>query len=130
MADSSITLVGTLGAAPELRFTAGGQALCSFNMAVSHRFKSRGSDDWTDETSWHSITCWGSLAENVAASCDKGTRVVVFGRTKEDSWDDKTTGAKRSKLTVVADSCAVDLRWATAIVERTERTGGNEPFPS
>lgn len=130
MPDSSVTIVGTLGRDPELKFTAGGQALSSFVVAVSHRYKQRGSDEWTEETSWVDVTAWGTLGENVAASCSKGTRVVVVGRIKEDRWDDKDTGAKRSKLTVVADSVGVDLRWATAIVEKIERTGGKgDPFP-
>lgn len=120
--DSTISIVGSLGQDPELRFTPGGQALCSFSVAVSHRYKARGSDDWTEETSWVSVTAWASLAENVAASCIKGTRVVVVGRLKEDNWEDRDTGAKRSKLTVVADSIGPDLRWATVQIERTERT--------
>lgn len=122
MPDSSITIVGSLGGDPELKYTAAGQPLCSFNVAVSHRYKARGSDDWTEETSWVSVTAWQSLAENVAASCIKGTRVIVVGRLKEDSWEDRDSGAKRSKLTVVADSIGPDLRWATVQIERTERT--------
>lgn len=123
MSDSFVSIVGSLGRPPELKFTATGRALCSFTVAVSHRYKSAGSDEWQDETCWCDVTAWGSVAENVAASCDKGTRVAVTGRLKTDEWTDKESGAKRSKLTIVADSVSVDLRWATAIVERTERSG-------
>lgn len=128
MSDGQMTIVGTLGRDPELRFTAGGQALASFVVAVSHRYKPRNSDDWTEETSWVDVTAWGTLGENIAASCAKGNRVIVTGRLKQDEWDDKETGKKRTKLTVVADAVGPDLRWATAIVERLERTGSGEPF--
>lgn len=123
MADSTLTIVGSLGRPPELRFTAGGRAVCSMTVAVSHRYKSTGSDEWTEETTWMDVTAWGTLAENVAASCDKGTRVIATGRLKTDEWEDRETGAKRTKIGLVADSIGPDLRWATAIVERLERTG-------
>lgn len=119
MADSSITIVGSLGRDPELRFTTGGRSLCSFTVAVSDRRKV--GDDWKEDTSWVDVTCWASLAENVAATCSKGTRVVVTGRIKQDNWDDKETGQKRSKLAVTADEVGVSLRWARAEVERIER---------
>jgi single-strand DNA-binding protein len=122
MSDGSMTIVGSLGKDPELKFTATGLAVTAFTVAVSHRYKSKGSDEWTEETAWVDVTCWGSLGENVAQSLSKGTRVLVTGRLKQDEWDDKETGKKRSKLTLTADSCGPDLRWATAIVERTERS--------
>ncbi len=129
MSDGSMTIVGSLGRDPELRFTATGQAVTAFTVAVSHRFKSRGSDDWTEETSWVDVTAWASLAENVAASCTKGTRVIVTGRLRQDEWDDKDTGKKRTKLTCVADAVGPDLRWAQAVIERTERTSSSDgPF--
>lgn len=128
MSDGSATIVGTLGRDPELRFTAGGQAVCSFTVAVSHRYKQRGSDDWTEETTWMDVTAWATLGENIAQSLAKGSRVIVTGRLKQEEWEDRDTGKKRTKISLVADSAGPDLRWATAIVERTERTGGQEPF--
>lgn len=119
MADSTITIVGSLGRDPELRFTTGGRSLCSFTVAVSDRRKV--GDEWKEDTSWVDVTAWGTLAENVAASCSKGTRVVVSGRIKQDSWDDKETGQKRSKIAVVADEVGPSLRWARAEIERIER---------
>lgn len=119
MSDSTMTIVGALGRAPELKFTNSGRPLCSFTVGVSHRYKQ--GDDWQEETAWVDVTAWGSLAENVAASCDKGTRVICVGRLKQDEWEDRETGKKRSKLTLVADSVGVELRWATAEVARVER---------
>lgn len=119
MSDSTMTITGSLGRDPELKFTNGGRALCVLTVAVSHRWKDA-SDTWQEETAWVDATAWGPLAENVAASCTKGTRVTCVGRVKMDTWEDKE-GQKRSKLTLVADEVAVSLRWARAEVERIER---------
>lgn len=129
MADGQMIIVGALGKDPELRFTATGRGVCSFTVAVSHRYKAQDATEWTEETAWVDVTAWGTLGENVAASLSKGTRVVCVGRLKQDDWEDRDTGAKRSKLTLVADSVGPDLRWATCQVERLERTKtGGDPF--
>lgn len=119
MADSTVTIVGALGRDPELRFTTGGRGLCAFTVAVSNRYKS--GDEWMEDTAWVDCTAWGDLGEHIAASCNKGTRVIVTGKLKQEEWDDRETGKKRSKLALVADAVGVELRWATAIVERVER---------
>lgn len=120
MNDGQINIVGSLGRDPELMFTQGGRALCKFTVAVSHRYKV--GDDWKEETAWIDCAAWAELGEHVAASCSKGTRVMVAGRLKADEWEDRETKQKRSKLTCVAESVGVELRWATAVVDRVERT--------
>ena len=119
MSDSMVTIVGSLGQDPSLRFTNNGHAIASLVVAVSHRYKKQ--EEWVEETAWWDVTVWNALAENVAASCAKGTRVVCTGRVKQEEWDDKDTGKKRSKLVLVADEVGVSLRWATAVVDRIER---------
>lgn len=126
MSDGQITIVGTMGRDPELKFTATGRALCSFVVAVSHRYKPSGSDEWVEETSWMDVTAWGTLGENAAASLAKGNRVLCTGRLKQDSWTDKETGKERQKHTMVADAVGPDLRWARVTVEKLERTSSNE----
>lgn len=121
MPDSTLTISGSLGRDPELRYTTGGRAVCQFTVAVSHRYKS--GDEWQEETAWVDCTAWAELGEHVAQSCSKGTRVVVSGRLKQDEWTDRETQQKRSKLAVVADDVGVSLKWATAVVERIERSG-------
>lgn len=119
MADCTLTIIGSLGKEPELKFTNSGKSLAEFTMAVSHRY--RKGDDWAEETAWWDVIAWGALGENVAASCPKGTRVIVTGRVKQEEWDDRETGKKRTKMVCVADAVGVELRWATATVERIER---------
>lgn len=122
MSDGEVRLVGTLGADPELKFTATGKALVSVRIAVGHRWKPRDSDEWQEKTTWIEGTAWDTLAENIAQSLSKGNRVVGFGRLDMDEWPDKETGANRSKITMQIDALGPDLRWATCEVARTERT--------
>lgn len=119
MSDSSITITGHTGRAPDARYTPSGMAVVDFSVAVNHSRKQ--GNEWVDETSWVNVVAFGGLAENVAESVGKGTRVTVTGRISEDTWEDKDTGAKRSKLKVVADDVACSLKWATAEVTPTER---------
>lgn len=122
MADSTVTIVGNVTRDPEVRYTAGGQAVASFGVAVSRRFK-RG-DEWEEQTSFLDVTCWREQAENVAESIVKGTRVVVTGRLEQRSWE-SDSGETRSKVEIVADEVCPSLRWATAVVTRNERRQGD-----
>lgn len=119
MSDSQIVIIGALGQDPQLRFTNAGKALASLVVAVSHRYKKQ--DEWVEDTAWWDVTVWGELAENVAASCVKGSRVICTGRVKQEEWDDKDSGKKRTKLVLVADEVGASLRWATATIDRVER---------
>ena len=128
MADNSITVIGNMVRAPELRFTPSGQATASFGIAVNRRWKDK-NDEWKEQTGFFDVTCWGTLAENVATSLEKGTRVVVTGRLDQRTWE-TPEGDKRSKVEITADDVAPSLRWATVHVTRTERrSGGDEPAP-
>jgi len=117
MADSSITLVGNLTRDPDLRFTAGGQSVVSFGIAVNRRFQQNG--EWTEKVSFFNCQAWGTLAENLAASGQKGQRVIVTGRLEQREYE--SDGQKRSVVEVVADEIGPSLRWAQAQVERIER---------
>ncbi len=71
--------------------------------------------------------CWGDLGENAATTLTKGSRAIVTGRLEQRSWE-TPDGEKRSVVEVVADEVGPSLRWATAQIERTERTGGDGGF--
>lgn len=135
MPDSTTTLVGNATRDPELRYTTGGKAVASFGLAVNKRFQRNG--EWTEEVSFFNVTAWDVLGENAAASIEKGTRVIVFGELKQREYEDRE-GQKRSVVEVNASAIGPDLRWATATVERNERSdtktspaapeGDEEPF--
>ena len=104
MADlNEVRLIGRLTRDPELRYTPAGAAICSFGLATNRKYK--GNDGvLRDETTFVEISCWGKVAENVSKYMKKGRLIFAAGRLKLESWDDKQTGQKRSKMSVVAES--------------------------
>ena len=116
MADNTITLTGNITRDPEMKFTGGGMAISSFGLAVSNRKKNL-SGEYEDEANFFDITVFGSLAENVATTLQKGNRVILSGRLDWSQWQ-TDSGEKRSKVQVIADSIGPDLRWATAVVTK------------
>lgn len=115
--NNTVTVVGNVTRDPELRFTPGGAAVASFGLAWNRK----GQND-EEIVSFFDITCWSGLAENVAESITKGSRVVVYGRLDQSSWEDKE-GNRRSKVEIVADDVAPSLRWATVEITRNEFRG-------
>ena len=120
--DNTVTVVGNLCAAPELRYTKSGAAIGNFRVAVNRRWNRDG--EWEEETSFFDVTVWSQMAENACESLDKGMRVSVTGRLEEQRWEDKDSGEPRRKIVIIADDIAPSLRWATADVERQGGKGG------
>jgi single-strand DNA-binding protein len=100
---NKVILMGNLTRKPELRFTQGGIAICKFGLAVNRRFKDQ-SGEWREEPTFVDITIFGKRGEAFAKYHDKGKPAFVEGSLRFDTWDDKTSGEKRSKLYVVADN--------------------------
>lgn len=121
--NAQISFVGNLGGDPELRFTPSGAAVVNFSVAVVER--KRDGDQWMDgETTWYRCNAWRTLAENVAESLVKGTRVVVVGTLKSRAYENRDTGAKGLSWEVEVDAVGPELRFTTAKVQRAERSGG------
>ena len=117
--DNTVTVVGNVTRDPELRFTPSGAAVTSFGLAWNRK----GQND-EEVVSFFDVTCWSGLAENVAESINKGSRVVVYGRLDQRSWENQD-GERRSKVEIVADDVAPSLRWATVEITRNEFRGGD-----
>lgn len=98
---SSAVLVGNLTADPELRYLSTGPAVASFSLGLNRKF-TRKDGEKGEEVSFVDVTCWDRLAEVAAQFLKKGRKVLVSGYLKQDRWEDKETGQKRSKLCVVA----------------------------
>lgn len=120
---NTVELIGNITRDPELRFTPSGAAVANFGLAVNRRWRNQQTNEWEEQVSFFDIVCWRELAENVAESLTKGSRVMVSGRLDQRSWE-TDTGEKRSKVEVVADEIGPSLRWATAQVTRNERRDG------
>ncbi|MCY3560217.1 MAG: single-stranded DNA-binding protein [bacterium] len=124
--NNTVSIVGNVTRDPELRFTPSGAPVCTFGVAWNRRYERGG--EQVEEVSFFDVTCWSSLAENVAESITKGTRVIVSGRLDQRSWD-TPEGERRSKVGIVADEVAPSLRWAAAQVTRNEFREGNGTAP-
>lgn len=122
---SSMTLVGRITGTPEMRFSAQGMAIVSFTIVTSRRVKDQASGEWSDvDTTFWDCKAFKQLAENVAGSLDKGMEVIAQGRAVQESWEDKQTGVKRSKIAVRVDEIGPTLRFATAKVSKVSGSGG------
>lgn len=121
-AGNVVTVVGNVTRDPELRYTPSGASVCNFSLAWNNRYERNGQQ--VEQVSYFDVVVWREQAENVAASLTKGMRVVVTGRLDQRSWDDAQTGAKRSKVELVADEVGPSLRWASAEIRRNERNDG------
>jgi single-strand DNA-binding protein len=106
---STVTLIGNVTRDPELRYTASGQAIATFGLAVNRRWQNRQSQAWEETTSFFDIVCWADLGVNVSDSLGKGDRVIVSGRLEQRSWETQD-GEKRSKIEVVADEVGPSVR--------------------
>ncbi len=135
---NSVTVIGNLVEDPELRFTPSGVAMAKIRVAVNRRWRDRNTNEWQEETSFFGGTVWREAAENVAESLQKGARVIVTGSLEQRSWE-TNEGERRSVVEIRIDEVGPSLRWATASVTRTARTGdGNwgggggsaEPMPA
>jgi single-strand DNA-binding protein len=120
---NSVTLIGNLVEDPELRFTPSGVAMAKLRFAVNRRWQDR-NGDWQEDTSFFGGTVWREMAESAAESLTKGTRVIVTGSLEQRSWETQE-GEKRSVVEVRIDEIGPSLRWATAQVTKTARSGGD-----
>ena len=96
-------LMGNLTRDPELKFTPKGTAIAAFGIAINRTFKPEGGEK-REEVTFIDLEAWGRTAEVIAEYFKKGKPIYIEGRLKLDSWDDKTTGKKMSKLKVTVDS--------------------------
>jgi single-strand DNA-binding protein len=99
---NKVYLIGNLTRDPELRVTPKGTAICQFGLAVNRQFKDE-SGALRDDTTFVDIEAWGKQGETISKFCTKGKPLFVEGRLKFDSWEDKASGQKRSKLKVVLE---------------------------
>lgn len=106
---AQVTVIGNITAEPEVKTTKTGSSVLKVGLAVNRRWKNK-QDEWEEEVSFFDVNAWGELADNVASSLSKGSRVIVTGRLEQQSWE--KDGQKQSKVVLVADDIGVSLRKA------------------
>ncbi|MEO9322321.1 single-stranded DNA-binding protein [Nocardioides sp. C4-1] len=122
--ETVITVVGNITDDPELRFTPSGAAVANFTVASTPRTLNKTTNEWEDgEAMFLRCSIWRQAAENVAESLQKGARVIVQGRMRARTWEDRD-GNKRTNFEIDVDEIGPSLRWATAKVVRAGRSGG------
>jgi single-strand DNA-binding protein len=122
--DTTLTVIGNLTDDPELRFTSAGAAVAKFRIASTPRFMDKASGEWKDgDPLFLSCTVWRQVAENVAESLTRGSRVIVSGRLRQRTYETKE-GEKRTVIDLEVDEIGPSLRYATAKVQRMSRSGG------
>ncbi len=102
---NKVMIIGNLTADPELRQTPRGTPVTELRLAVN-RFVGGGAEggERREETTFLDVTCWGRLGEIAASYLQKGRPVFIEGRLQMDSWEDKQTGQKRSRIRIVAEN--------------------------
>jgi single-strand DNA-binding protein len=128
--DVTITVIGNLTNDPELRFTPSGAAVARFTVASTPRIMDRQTNEWKDgDPLFLSCNIWRQAAENVAESLQKGARVIVSGRLRQRSYETRE-GEKRTVMELEVDEVGPSLRYATAKVQKMQRSSGGGGFGS
>jgi single-strand DNA-binding protein len=128
--ETPLTVVGNLTDDPELRYTPAGVAMAKFTVASTPRTYDKTSGQWQDGTAMFlRCTAWRELANHIADTLAKGTRVVVTGRLRQHNWQNDQ-GENRSMLALEVDDIGPSLRFATAKVERVQRNGATASGPA
>ena len=99
---NKVQLIGRLGKDPEIKYTNDNVPVAKFSLATTEIYKDK-SGQKQENTEWHNIVCWRSLAEIAEKYLTKGKQVYIEGKIKSRSWDDKD-GVKRYITEIVADN--------------------------
>jgi len=121
-----VMLLGNLGADPELRMTAGGQAVLNMRLATTETYLDKGKER-KERTEWHTVVVWGKRAEALGKLVRKGDRVFIEGGLRTSSYEDRE-GVKRYKTEVVANDVIVNgSAGGGKGSARSSRNGRGEP---
>ncbi len=99
---SKAIITGNLTRDPELRNTPNGASVCSFSVAVNRVYRDSNGEQ-KEDVSFIDCSAWGKLGEMISQYAKKGSGVLVSGRLDQRSWEDKTTGQKRSRVEIVVE---------------------------
>ena len=100
---NKVILIGNLTRDPELRYTPKGTAIAEIGLAINRKYK-LDSGETREEVTFLDISFWGKGGETIAKWCKKGNPLYVEGRLQMDTWDDKTTGQKKSRIKIIGES--------------------------
>ena len=119
---NKVILMGNLGKTPETRTLESGVVMCRFPIATSETYKNRKSGEKTSHTEWHNIILWRGLAEVAEKYLNKGDKILIEGRIRNRSWEDKESGQMRFITEILADK----MQMIRSIKESSEDLNENQ----
>ena len=123
---NKVILMGNLGKDPETRTLESGAVMCRFSIATTETYKNSKSGERTSHTEWHNITLWRGLAEIADKYLHKGDKVLIEGKIRARSWEDKESGQTRYSTEILADQ--MQMMGSNKKYENPENTNeANEP---
>lgn len=124
---SPLTITGNLADAVDIRFSQAGNAWCSFTVMLN-KWEKRGQNGEPEQTAKNGMRCiaFGQLAQNLADSTEKGSRVTVTGRLEPQQWQDRESGQDRYGWQLVAEDVAASMKSATVQITRNPRQEGQQ----
>ena len=122
---NKVILMGNLGKAPETRTLESGVVMCRFPIATSETYKNRKSGEKTSHTEWHNVVLWRGLAEVAEKYLNKGDKILIEGRIRSRSWEDKESGQMRFITEILADQMQM-----IGTVKKSSEDFNNTPGPS
>ena len=106
---NKVTLVGRLGADPEIRTLSNGTMVAKFSVATSESYRDR-AGEWQEETQWHDVVLWRNLAERAQQSLRKGSMIYLDGKLTHRKWQDKEGNPRKTTEVVGAFFRSLDAR--------------------
>jgi single-strand DNA-binding protein len=103
MSINKVLLIGNLGADPEMRSTANGDAICNLRLATNESWKDKHTGEQRESTEWHSVVLYRRLAETAGRYLKKGARIYIEGRVRYRKWQDKN-GVERTTAEIEAST--------------------------
>ncbi len=105
MSLNKVMLIGNVGKDPEVRHLEGGSVVARLSLATTERYRDK-SGEMQEQTEWHNIVCWRSLAERCEKYVKKGSQLFIEGRLRSRSWEDKS-GQMKYTVEIVADTMQI-----------------------
>lgn len=129
MSFNKVILMGNLTADPELKYTGKGMAIVGISVAVNRKWKDKETGEMQEEVSFIGCDAFGKTAETISQYFTKGKPILLEGRLKQDSWEDKESGQKRHKTKVVIDSFTFLPGGNKDSIETKPQRGPRRPEP-
>ena len=123
---NKVTLIGNLGKKPEIRTLDNGVVVCRFPIATTETYKNRKSGKKTNHTEWHTIVLWRGLAEVAEKYLKKGDLILIEGRIRYRSWEDKESGQKRYITEILADLTYCNIPYLFSF---SYKSSSSKPLP-